>query len=180
MKKTEIMNKIVGCLMALVLLCLLQACVHPAAQRGGMQPMYHTPLVNDPFRINMHYGYTATYPPTPTPPTPPDNGGYWYDVSNWQLFLHNHGFSATYPPDDNFGSVTENATKVFQASTLNGSAALPSNGGVVDQNTYNKAVRYFGMTPYPTTVTILNEFKTHQGRHHHHHTAAPSPTPAQH
>jgi len=112
----------------------------------------HTPASNDPFRINMANAplYSGTTPtstcPAPGPPVCADNGGVWWDVSNWQYFLNTHGASPQLTLTNDFNMLTQTATATWQGK--NGLMAT----GKVDQATYNKAttVALNPMPKYPT------------------------------
>src|SRR5438552_3889605 len=147
------MNKIIR-LLAIVSAMLIAACSHHQTRHltPNITPA-HTPVSNDPLRLDMGYSpqYTGTAPastcPPPGPPTCADNGGMWYDVSNWQYFLNTHGANPPLAFTNQFNMYTQNATAAFQGQ--HGLAAT----GKVDTATYNKATSWLILNPmwkYPT------------------------------
>ncbi|HEY3898985.1 MAG TPA: hypothetical protein VGM54_10255 [Chthoniobacter sp.] len=160
------MNRIAACLLIAASAYIITACAN--TQKGH----HHLTTAacgspTDYFRLNMRQGYGPLTPPSPSP-----IGGakMWVDVANWQCFLDVSLYKATNPPNDSFGILDTQATKAFQtwAHTQGYTVPYPPNG-IVDQNTYNAAVKA-GMPAYtPVPTTALHA-------HHHHHGTSPTPT----
>jgi hypothetical protein len=126
------MNKIFR-LLPIIAAVLVAACAHQQAPTTGLAKGAAATL--PAFRLNMTIGYGPTSPCTPVP-----SGG-WQDVTIWQTFLHNHGYTGTWQANDMFGQPDRAGTIAFQIAN----GITPPNG-IVNAATYAKS----GL-PNPTT-----------------------------
>lgn len=105
------------------------------------------PLRSDnPFRIPLKFN--AKY--SDNPPKPPIPWKQWPDVSDWQHFLIDHGYTTSMKIDGWFYLNTKAATRLFQAQH----GVTPTTDGHVDMETYKAAVSADDPLPRHTIIQV--------------------------